>query len=404
MQFYSFICTHQSRRITRMHDFTFTMPAGIRYGIGMHEQLGTMLKDEMQFQKVFILTGRHVARSGIIEKITTRLAEGGLEYQIFAEAVPEPAVEDIDRIVGILRASGADAVLAVGGGSPIDTAKAVCMLMTHEGSCRDYLFGGSKTVTKQGMPLIAIPTTAGSGSEMTAAAVIEDKQKNVKLSITSPYLVPKIAVIDPQLQTGMPPFITATTGMDALTHAIESYVSKRENPVADLFALKAIKLIARSIRTATADGNDIQARADMALASTLAGVAFMNGGLGIVHGISQTMGAIAHVAHGEANALLLPYCMEKNAPACPERFRDIAQALGEDVSTRSSEEAAKLAAKAAFRLAEDLQIPTKLHEVGVTREMFDAIVEGTMAYRMLAINPMKITEQDVRDILEAAYA
>ena len=116
-----------------MHDFTFTMPAGIRYGIGMHEQLGTMLKDEMQFQKVFILTGRHVARSGIIEKITTSLAEAGLEYQIFAEAVPEPAVEDIDRIVGILRASGADAVLAVGGGSPIDTAKAVCMLMTHEG-------------------------------------------------------------------------------------------------------------------------------------------------------------------------------------------------------------------------------------------------------------------------------
>ena len=398
MQFYSFICTHQSRRITRMHDFTFTMPAGIRYGIGMHEQLGTMLKDEMQFQKVFILTGRHVARSGIIEKITTSLAEAGLEYQIFAEAVPEPAVEDIDRIVGILRASGADAVLAVGGGSP------VCMLMTHEGSCRDYLFGGSKTVTKPGMPLIAIPTTAGSGSEMTAAAVIEDQQKNVKLSITSPYLVPKIAVIDPQLQTGMPPFITATTGMDALTHAIESYVSKRENPVADLFALKAIKLIARSIRAATADGNDIQARADMALASTLAGVAFMNGGLGIVHGISQTLGAIAHVAHGEANALLLPYCMEKNAPACPERFWDIAQTLGEDVSTLSNKEAAKLAAKAAFRLAEDLHIPTKLHEVGVTREMFDAIVEGTMAYRMLSINPMKITEQDVRDILEAAYA
>ena len=387
-----------------MHDFTFAMPAGIRYGIGIHRQLGGILKNEMKFQKVFILTGRHVAKSGIIEKITASLAEAGMDYRIFAEAVPEPAVEDIDRIAELLRTSGADVVLAVGGGSPIDTAKAVCMLMTHEGSCRDYLFGGSKTVTKPGMPLIAIPTTAGSGSEMTAAAVIADKQRNVKLSITSPYLIPKIAVIDPELQTGMPPFITATTGMDALTHAIESYVSKRENPVADLFALKAIKLIAGSIRRAAADGNDIQARADMALASTLAGVAFMNGGLGVVHGISQTMGAIAHVAHGEANALLLPYCIKKNAPACPEKFRDIAQALGEDVSALSAEEAAKLAAKAAFQLAKDLNIPIKLKEVGVTREMFGTIVEGTMAYRMLAINPMKITEQDVLDILEDAYA
>ena len=386
-----------------MNNFSVSMPAGIRFGIGIHRQLGKILKEEMNFQKAFILTGRHIGKSGIIEKITAALTEESVPWEVFAEAVPEPAVEDIDRIAEVLRKSEADVVIAVGGGSPIDTAKAVCMLMTHEGSCRDYLFGGSKTVTKPGLPLIAVPTTAGSGSEMTAASVIEDKQKNVKLSITSTYLIPKMALIDPELQTGMPKFITATTGMDALTHAIESYVSTRENPVADVFAQKAIELIGRSIRIAAEDGENLHARADMALASTLAGVAFMNGGLGVVHGISQTIGAVAHVAHGEANALLLPYCMKTNAPACPDKFRDIAVWLGEDVSGLTTEQAAEKAAEAAFRLAEELKIPTKLKETGVTRDMFDDIIKGTMGYRMLAINPKKITEEDVRDILEEAF-
>lgn len=386
-----------------MNEFTFAMPAKLRFGAGVHRELGKILSEEFKFKRVFILTGRHVAVSGIIEKLKASLADAGIEFEVFAGSVPEPAVEDIDRIAEILRESSADAVIAVGGGSPIDTAKAACMMMTHEGSCRDYLFGGSKRVTKPGLPLIAIPTTAGSGSEMTAAAVIGDNQRNVKLSITSEYLIPKLALVDPELQISTPLFITATTGMDALTHAIESYVSKRENPVADVFALKAVELIGASLHTAATDKENIQARADMALGSTLAGVAFMNGGLGIVHGISQTMGGIAHVAHGVANALLLPYCIRKNAPACPEKFRDIARAMGEDVSGTSAEEGAELAAEATFRLADSIRIPTKLKEVGVTRKMFDEIVEGTMQYRMLDINPLKITEQDILDILEAAY-
>ncbi len=386
-----------------MNDFTFSMPTKLRFGAGVHRDLGEILSKEFKFKRVFILTGRHVAVSGIIEKLKASLADAKVEFEVLAESVPEPAVEDIDRIAEILRQSGADAVIAVGGGSPIDIAKTVCMMMTHEGSCRDYLFGGTKQVTKPGLPLIAIPTTAGTGSEMTAAAVVGDSQKNVKLSITSEYLIPKLALVDPELQINTPPFITATTGMDALTHAIESYVSRRENPVADMFALKAVELIGKSLYTAVTDKENIQARTDMALASTLAGTAFMNGGLGIVHGISQTVGGIAHVAHGVANGLLLPYCIRKNAPACPEKFRDIARGLGEDVSDVSVDEAAELAAEAVSRLADSIRIPTKLKEVGVSRKMFDEIVEGTMKYRMLDINPLKITEQDVLDILEAAY-
>ncbi len=386
-----------------MNEFTFAMPAKLRFGAGVHRELGKILSDEFKLKRVFILTGRHVAVSGIIEKLKASLEDAGIEFEVFAESVPEPTVEDIDRIAQILRQSGAEAVIAVGGGSPIDIAKASCMMMTHEGSCRDYLFGGCKQVTRPGLPLIAIPTTAGSGSEMTAAAVVGDSQRNAKLSITSEYLIPRLALVDPELQISTPPFITATTGMDALTHAIESYVSRRENPVADLFALKAIELIGKSLYTAVTDKENIQARTDMALASTLAGVSFMNGGLGIVHGISQTVGGIAHVAHGVANALLLPYCIRKNAPACPEKFRDIARALGEDVTGISAEEAAELAAEATFRLADSIRIPTKLKEVGVTRKMFDDIIKATMQYRMLDINPLKITEQDVLDILEAAY-
>ncbi len=386
-----------------MNEFTFAMPASIRFGVGIHRELGKILHDEFKVKNVFIITGRHVAVSGIIEEIKVGFGEYGITTQVFAEAIPEPAVEDIDRIAGIVRQSGAEAIIAIGGGSPLDAGKAVSMLMTHEGSCRDYLFGGSKQVTKPGLPLIAIPTTAGSGSEMTASSVIEDKQRGVKLSITSDYIVPKLALIDPELQIDMPPFVTATTGMDALTHAIESYVSRRENPVADVFALKAIEMIAQNLHTAVVDGRDVEARSNMALASTIAGISFMNGGLGIVHGISQTMGAVAHVSHGAANALLLPYCMRKNAKACPDKFRDIAKAMGENIEGLTVEEAAECACNAAFRLADSVSIPMKLKEVGVSKSMFDEIIEGTMGYRMLAINPLEIKAQDVLDILEAAY-
>ena len=215
--------------------------------------------------------------------------------------------------------------------------------------------------------------------------------------------MPKFAIIDPLQQIHMPAFITATTGMDALTHAIESYVSLNANPFSDAYGEMAIRLIGENIRTAVHDPMNLEAREKMAVASTLAGTAFVNGGLGAVHGISQAMGGVAHVAHGTANSMMLPYVIEKNIPGNLEKFGKIAELLGENVAGLSKWEAAHCAIIAVQKLAADLRIPSKLTEVGVTKEMFPAIIKGTMEYRLLAVNPVKITEQDVEEILEKTY-
>lgn len=285
----------------------------------------------------------------------------------------------------------------------IDTAKAMCMLITNEGSVKEYLFGGSKTVENPSLPLIAVPTTAGSGSEVSAASVITDEENDIKLSVSHEYLMPKFAVIDPLQQIHMPAFITATTGMDALTHAIESYVSLNANPFSDAYGEMAIRLIGENIRTAVHNPLNLEAREKKAVASTLAGTAFVNGGLGAVHGISQAMGGVAHVAHGTANSMMLPFVIEKNIPGNLEKFGKIAKLLGENVAGLSKWEAAQCAITAVQKLAADLRIPKKLTAVGVTKEMFPAIIKGTMEYRLLAVNPVKITEQDVEEILEKAY-
>ena len=386
-----------------MKDFIFKMPAKVRFGEGIHNQLGTILKDEMGFSKVFVATDKGLVATGIIDKVKEGLDKGGIAYEIYDELIPDPTIEVVDEAADVLRQSGADVVLAVGGGSPIDTAKAMCMLQTHEGSVRDYLFGGSKQVTRETMPLVCIPTTAGTGSEMTAASVITNNQDKTKVSVTHENLIPRMAFIDPELQMGMPPFITATTGMDALTHAIESYVSLNAEPISDAMGIAAIRMISENIRLATADGSNKVARTNMAIASTIAGVAFMNGGLGVVHGIAQTIGAVAHVAHGVANSLLLPYCMERNVVGNLSKFRNIAVAMGENVDGLSEREAAQAAVDAVFQLAEDLKVPMKLKDVGVTREMFPEIIEGTMEYRLLGVNPCKLKPSDIEEILENAF-
>lgn len=385
-----------------MKDFIFRMPTKIRFGENSSQQIGPVLK-EKNYKKVFIATGKHVNKAGIAARVAESIEKAGLEYVICDEFIPEPTVESVDHIAEVLRQSGADVVVAVGGGSPIDAAKAICLLQTHEGSCRDYLFGGTKTVSGPIMPLVAVPTTAGTGSELTAASVISNEQERTKVSITSDYLIPEMVFIDPMLQLGMPPFITATTGMDALTHAIEAYVSLNASPLSDMFALQAIEMIGKNLRTAVSDGSNREARCNMAIASTIAGAAFMNGGLGVVHGIAQTIGAFAHVAHGTANALLLPYCMERNVVGNLEKFKNIAVAMGENLEGLSLREAADMAVDAVFRLVQDLRIPMTLKEVGVNRGMFGDIAKDVMNYRLLAVNPCKITEKDVIEILENAY-
>ncbi len=385
-----------------MKDFIFRMPAKIRFGVGISSNIADICS-EFGARKAFIVTDSMIIKTNILDPIKESFEKAGMPYEIYSDIVPDPAIETVDAIAEVLRNSGADIVVAVGGGSPIDAAKSICMLQTNEGSIREYLFGGSRTVTNPSMTLLCVPTTAGSGSEMTAAAVITDNQNRIKLSVTHDYLVPKIALIDPLLHVGMPAFITATTGIDALTHAVEAYVSLNASPVSDAMALQAMRIIGKNLRTAVANGSDLEARSNMAIASSMAATAFFNGGLGVVHGIAQSMGGVAHVAHGVANSLILPYAMERNVVGNLEKFKEIAVALGENVDGLSLREAADKAPSAVFKLARDSRIPLKLKEVGVTRDHFPDILKGTMAYRLLAVNPCKLQEKDVMEILEKAF-
>ncbi|MDR1495829.1 MAG: iron-containing alcohol dehydrogenase [Clostridiales Family XIII bacterium] len=384
-----------------MKNFIFKMPTRVHFGSGIVSNLSELVK-EYGGTKVFIISDPVIASTPIMDAVKAGL--GDIPYIVYSDTKPDPTIEMVDEGTAALKATDCDLVVSVGGGSPIDLAKGITILQTNEGSARDYMFGGSKTVTNKSVPHIAIPTTAGTGSEVTGATVITDVQNNIKLSITHDYVIPTVALVDPQLHLGMPTLITASTGLDALTHAIESYVSLNASPVSDAMGLQAIRLIGANLRTAVADGSNIEARSSMAVASTIASVAFMNGGLGVIHGIAQSMGGLHHTPHGIANGLLLPYAMHRNYIGNLKKFREIAIALGEDVSGLSEREGAYRAVEAVFDLQSDVRVPNTLPDVEVFEKDFGPIIEGTMAYRMLAINPVKLTDKDVRGILDHASA
>lgn len=384
-----------------MKDFLFKMPTKIVFGVNKALKIGDIIKD-LGMKKVFIVTDKFLKSTECVQNLVNSLISQGFEVTVFTDIVPEPPIEVVNKAADILKESDSDVVIAVGGGSTIDICKAMCMLKNNEGSIKEYLFGGTREVAKESLPLIAVPTTAGSGSEVTAASVISDKENNIKLSVTDEKIIPKMAIVDPIMHMGMPPLITASTGMDALTHAIECYVSKNASIISDTYAEAAIKLIGANIYKATFDPNDIEGRSNMALASILAAVAFSNGGLGAVHGISQALGGVANIPHGIANSMLLPKVMEKNMVGNLEKFKNIAEFLGENVEGLSLRDAAQKSVERVRVMAADLKIPAKLSEMNVTRDMFREVVKGTMDYRMLSLNPVKFTEEDVYEILEKA--
>lgn len=385
-----------------MKDFYFRMLTRVRCGIGISGKVAEYCK-EQGGTKAFLMADKILLDTGAIAPVIQSFEDAGMEYVLFTDIVPEPPVFVVDKVSKVMKETDCDVCVGIGGGSTIDTAKAVCMLQTNEGSIKDYLFGGTKTVTNPCVPLICIPTTAGTGAEVTAASVIDDTENKVKLSVTHENLIPKLALLDPTLQISLPPSVTATTGMDALTHAIESYVSLNANPIGDAYGLQTMRLIGANLRNAVADGTNLEARGNMIVASLLGGAAILNSGLGVVHGIAQSIGGIAHVPHGLANALILPYAMEKNYVGNLEKFKNIAECLGENTDRLTLRDAAYLSVKAIEELENDIGIPRKLSEVGVTKEMFPQIIEDTMAYRLLAINPIKITRKHVEEILEVAY-
>jgi alcohol dehydrogenase len=379
----------------------FKTTALIANGPGAAKEAGSFAKG--LGKKALIVTDSHLMEIGLLKDVKNSLEAAGVSFEIFDEVVTEPILEYTEEGLKIYQKVKADFLIAVGGGSPMDTAKAISALAMNPGKMSD--FEGPNKIPRPGAPLMVIPTTAGTGSEVSQFTIITDTTRNVKMLIASPYVLPRIALVDPLMTLTMPQEITAATGLDALTHAIEAYVSVKAQPITNALALHAIKLISGNLRQAWCDGSNLEARTHMMMGALEAGLAFSNASVALVHGMARPIGAYFHVPHGISNAALLPTVMEFSIPGNPRRYLDLAEAMGEITTGLSLLDAAYLSAKAVKRLNEDLKIPS-LKGLGVDEKKFNSIV-GQMAVDALASgspgnNPRKATQQEIVELYRKA--
>lgn len=382
-----------------MTSTVFRMPVTI-YGRGASDRIGIELKAHGA-SKVFLVTDRVLWNLGILTRIINSLKSEGLEVERYDDLPTEPTTDFISEGTRRFVESGANMILAVGGGTPIDTAKGVSVMATNPGTISDYM--GTSSIKNPGIPLVAVPTTAGTGSEVTIFAVITDTKTDVKMLIASPYLMPIIAVIDPLLTVTMPKWLTAATGLDALTHAIEAYVSVKAQPMTDLLALSAIRLLMAKLPLAWEDSNDLDAREKNMLAAYQAGLAFGNSSVALVHGMSRPIGAYFHVAHGVSNAILLGPVTEFSISGNPRRYAEIAAAMGENVTGLSDMDAASAAVKAVKALVNYLEVPS-LRDLGIDRfrfmEAIPQMIESAITSGSPDNNPRIATKEEMADIYE----
>jgi alcohol dehydrogenase class IV len=368
-------------------------------GAAAIEQLSAELT-RLNVQNPLIVTDAILVQSGTVDLALAQL--GGRRYGVFDQVKPEPEISIVEDCTRAYREGGHDGLIGVGGGSAIDIAKGVAAFAGHEGSLGE-LFGVDQ-VERKGPPLIAIPTTAGTGSEVTNVAIFSDKQAQLKKGIVSDYLLPDVALVSPLMTLTCPRSVTAASGVDALVHAIEAYLSVNASPITDAIALGAIKLIVKALPKAYANPSSLQAREDMATASLMAGMAFGNAGVGAVHALAYPLGGRFNIAHGVSNALLLPYVMEWNKLACVERMRDIAEAMGVRVAHLSDKDAADLAVKAMADLCAAVEIPTGLRSFNVPEDAIPAMAEeASKIERLMRNNPRTLTAVDIEKIYRAAY-
>ena len=348
-----------------MSNYKFLSPSTIYYGIGVFEdscdKLATLGK------KPLIVTDNVMTDIGYVNRLEKNLKDRDIQFSLFNEVNTEPTDQFVEKGVQLFKESGCDFTIALGGGSPIDTAKAIGVMINNPGEIKDYM--GLGKIKQEGPPVVAIPTTAGTGSEVTQFTIIADTKDDVKMLIGSEYVIPKIAINDPALTMSVPAKTTAATGIDALTHAIEAYTSRRHQPISDMYALSSIKRIAKYLRRAWANGDDEEARSQMMIAAMEAGMAFNNSSVTIVHGMSRPIGALFHVPHGISNAVLLPACLDYAIMGIPERFADIAEAMGVDISKLNPFSAAQEGVKLIKQLCADVEIPT-ISGLGINKDEF----------------------------------
>ena len=381
--------------------YQIMLPGKVRFGVGALDTIGDEA-NKLAAKHALIVTDPGVYKAGLADSVKERLSKAKLSVDVFPEAEPEPTFPRLNAAAEQFGKESYDLLLGVGGGSSMDTAKGLSILLAHGGKGQDY--GGVDKVPGPGIPIFTLPTTAGTGSEVTNIAIFDDTEKGRKLGIVSPYLLARLALVDPTLTYGCPPKVTAASGIDALIHAIECYTGTKANTFSDALALEAMRLIAGNLRTAVKNGSDKEARNRMSEGALMAGIAFGNSGVAAVHALAYPLGSRFHVPHGVANGVLLPYVTECNLSANLPRYAIVAQMLGVKTQGLSLQKAAEKGVEAIKALAADIGIPLHLRDLGVPREALEELAVATMEVtRLLANNPKKLTLDDVRRIWENAW-
>lgn len=381
--------------------FSFTGAKKIVFGNGSFEELVEHIKESGGDNPLIVLD-KGLSETGFRQKVSGLLDLGAMKYAIFDKVEAEPALELADEGAEMALKDKCDAVVGIGGGSAMDVAKAVAVLVANKGKAVDYL--GLNKVPGRGLTKIMVPTTAGTGSEVTFTAVFSRKDLKKKEGMNSPYLYPELALLDPKLTLSLPPEPTAATGIDALCHAIESYTSVNSSPMSEMVSLEAIGLISNSLRTCVHNGSDLEAREQMLLGSLYAGLGLANAGVGAVHSLSYPLGGKYGIPHGMANTIMLPPVMEFNLPAALEKFAVIASVMGEQTEDIPLRDAAYLAVEAVEALVEDCGIFTGLEELGIPEEAFLELAKVAMTVaRPLENNPRKVTPEDAVEMYKQVY-
>lgn len=397
--------------------WTFHTAGQLVFGRGAAAQLGE-LAARIKLRRVWLVADRPLVDAGLVEQVRGPLEAAAIEVALFAGGQPEPSLALADQCLAEAKRFAPDGVLGLGGGSNMDLAKIVATLLAHGGASRDYV--GEDRVPGPIVPLVCVPTTAGTGSEVTAASVLTDTAQQIKVGVLSNYMRPRLAVVDPLLTVSCPAKVTADSGIDALTHAIEAYtavdnetfplpdgertVYQGRHPLGDCLAEQAIGLIGRHLVRAVREPSNLDAREGMALAATVAGMAFSNVGVALVHAMEYPVGGAVHCSHGAGNGLLLPYVMRYNLPARVPQFARIAQLLGEDVAGLDQAAAAERAIAAVERMKSAIGIPARLRELGVGQEQLRGFAEKTFGIkRILRVNPRVPTVDDIEAIFRAAW-
>lgn len=381
-----------------MNISTFSMANKLITGTDSLNQLPEEVK-RLEIKNPLIVTDKILIKAGVVKQVQNLLP---MEPGVFSDVNPEPEIEIVEQCLQTIKVGNHDGLIAVGGGSAIDIAKAASVMATNKGKIEEYF--GINLVESPGLPLIAIPTTAGTGSEVTNISILSDTKEQVKKGIVSPFLLPDVAIVSPIMTITCPPSVTAASGVDALVHAVEAYISKFASPITDALAIGAMKLISTHLPKAYSNPVNIESREAMITASLMAGLAFGNAGVGAVHALAYPLGGRFHIAHGVSNSLLLPYVMKWNKIACLERFRDIAEALGEKVDHLNDDQAADAAIEAMIRICRYVEIPQSLREFNIPESAISEMAEEALKQtRLLRNNPRKLSKKDIEQIYRAAY-